>query len=250
MGTLRRLYLAPAQAPQSTLRGDLPYLFGRIQPAQIARHREPVVALHGAVFRLRDGHGRDGTIRPAVLAYESVRIGQDFVAGGGVERSAFGILDARIVVERGFLGAAGVVDALFAGQRVDVGGVEIEIAGQRAELRGLGNAAEGIFRGNLGQLQRGLQHAVERVAGEVAGIGAGRTLAVKYAHADGTRAGFFQRLNLAQAHQRGEFIAFADHAFRGGRASGHGAADDVLREFSKISFQFLVSSFQLSLRHN
>ena len=64
---------------------------------------------------------------------------------------------------------------------------------------------------------------------------------MKHAHADGPGAGFFQRFHLAQADERGEFVAFADYAFGGGRASGHGAADDVLREFSKISFQFLVS---------
>ena len=44
-----------------------------------------------------------------------MRIGQDFVAGGSVERSAFGILDARVEVERGFFGAAGVVDTIWAG---------------------------------------------------------------------------------------------------------------------------------------
>ena len=89
MGTLRRLYLAPAQAPQGALRRDLAYFFGRFQPAQIARHREPVIALHAAIFGLRDGHGRHRTIRPAILADKSVRVGQDFVAGGGVERTAF-----------------------------------------------------------------------------------------------------------------------------------------------------------------
>jgi hypothetical protein len=64
---------------------------------------------------LRDGHGDNLAIRPAVFAYESVRVGENLVAGGGVERSAFGVLDARVVIERGFLGAAGVVDALLAG---------------------------------------------------------------------------------------------------------------------------------------
>ena len=67
---------------------------------------------------------------------------------------------------------------------------------------------------------------------------------MKDAHADGAGAGFFQRLDLAQADQRGKFIAFADDAFGGGGASGHGPADDVLGYFSKISFQFLVSGFQ------
>ncbi len=102
---------------------------------------------------------------------------------------------------------------------------------------------EGIFGRDLRQLQRGLQHAVEAVAREVAGISAGRALAVKYAHADGSRAGFFQRLDLAQADERGEFVAFADYALGGGRAAGHGAADDVLREiFRRSVFQFLSSS--------
>ena len=54
------------------------------------------------------------------------------MAGGGVERSAFGILDARIEIERGFFGAAGVVDAIGAGQRINVFVIEIEIAGERA----------------------------------------------------------------------------------------------------------------------
>ena len=124
------------------------------------------------------------------------------------------------------------------GKRVDVGGVEIEIAGERAQLRGFGNAAEGIFGGDFGQLQRRLQHAVESFAREVAGIGAGGTLAVEHAHADGAGAGFFQRFHLAQADERGEFVAFADYAFGGGGAAGHGAADDVLRDFAKIGFQF------------
>ena len=127
-GTCAVFTLRAPRRRKRALGRDLPDLFRRIQAAQIAGDREPVVALHGAVFGLRDGHGRNRTIRPAVLADKSVRIGQHFVAGGGVERSAFGILDARVVVERGFLGAAGVVDALFAGQRVDVCGVEIEIA--------------------------------------------------------------------------------------------------------------------------
>ena len=65
---------------------------------------------------------------------------------------------------------------------------------------------------------------------------------MKHAHADGARAGFFQCFDLAQANQRGEFVAFADYAFGGGGASGHGAADDVLGELRED--QFLVSGFQ------
>ena len=171
------------------------------------------------------------------------------MASGGVEGAAFGILDARIVVERGFFGAASVFDALSPGKRVDVGRVKIEIASERPELRGVGNAAERIFGGDSRQLECGLQHAVESFAREVAGVGAGGTLAVKYAHANGARACFFKRFHLAEADQRGKFVAFADYALGGGGAAGHGAADNVLGYFTKISFQLSVFSCQFSLRH-
>jgi hypothetical protein len=81
---------------------------------------------------LCDRNRGDGTVRPAVFADEAVGVGQNFVAGGGVERSAFRVLDARVEVERGFFGATGVVDAIGARQGVDVFVIEIEIAGQRA----------------------------------------------------------------------------------------------------------------------
>ena len=192
---------------------------------------------------MRDGNGSDRAIRPAVFADEAVRVGQNFVAGGGVERSAFGILDARIEIERGFFGAAGVVDAIGAGQGINVFVIEIEIAGERAELRSLRNSAERIFRGDLRKLQRGLHHAVEAVAGEIAGVSAGCALAVEDADADGSRSGFFQRFDLAEADERGELVAFAHHAFGSGSAAVHGAADDVLGEFAEVSFQFRVSGF-------
>ena len=63
----------------------------------------------------------------------------------------------------------------------------------------------------------------------------------KHAHANGSRAGFFQGFDLAQANQGGEFIAFADDAFGGGGAAGHGAADDVLGKLRED--QFPVSGF-------
>ena len=74
------------------------------------------------------GHSRDRTVRPAVFADEAVGVRQHFSAGGGVERSAFGVLDARIGIERGLFGAARVLDALGAGQRVNVFVIKIEVA--------------------------------------------------------------------------------------------------------------------------
>ena len=64
---------------------------------------------------------------------EAERVGENFVASGGVERSAFGILDARVGVEGSLFGAASVGDALRPGQRVHVLEIKIEVARKRAE---------------------------------------------------------------------------------------------------------------------
>ena len=40
-----------------------------------------IIALHGASLSLRDGYGRRRAIRPSIFADESVRVGQDLVAG-------------------------------------------------------------------------------------------------------------------------------------------------------------------------
>src|SRR5581483_12159049 len=49
--------------------------------------------------------------------------------------------------------------------------------------------------------------------------------------------------------QRGEFIALTDHAFSGGGAALHGAADDVLGDVFEIGCQGGISSFELRWRH-
>ena len=77
----------------------------------------------------------------------------------------------------------------------------------------------------------------------------GGALSEEDADADGFRAGFFQGLDLAEADESGEFVAFADDAFGGGGASGHGASDDVLGDFAEVGFEFRVSSFEFSWGH-
>ena len=90
-------------------------------------------------------------------------VGQDFVADGGVEGAAFGIDDARIGIERGLLGAAGVVDAVGSGERIDIVVVETEVAVQLAELRRFGNSGEGVFAGDLRQCQRRVHHLANAI---------------------------------------------------------------------------------------
>ena len=222
--------------------GDFADVLGRFEFGQRAGDGEPVIALHRAIVGLRDGNGGDGAVGAAVFADESVGVGEDFVAGGGVEGSAFGVFDARVEIEGGFFGAAGIVDAIGAGERVDVFVIEIEVGGELAELGGLGDASEGIFGGDLGKLESGVHHAVEAGRRKVTGEGAGGALAAEDADSDGAGAGFFQGLDLAEADERGEFIAFADDAFGGSGASVHGLADDVLGEGAEVGFECGVAS--------
>ena len=117
------------------------------------------------------------------------------------------------------------------------------VAGKRAEVRWVGKSGERIFGSNLRKLQSGLQHAVEAVAGKIAGMGAGGSLAVKHPHADSPRAGFFQGFHLAETDQRGKLISFPHDTFRGSGAARHGAADDVQSNLAQVGFEFLISGF-------
>jgi hypothetical protein len=113
--------------------------------------------------------------------------------------------------------------------------IEVEIAGELAELFSRRDAAKRIFRRDLRQLQRRLHHPVKPCAGKIARVRAGRALSEEDADADRFRPGLFQGLDLTEAHERGEFVTLADNAFGGGGAASHGAADDVLRDFAEIS---------------
>ena len=157
-----------------------------------------------------------------------MRVSKDLVAGSSVERAAFRILDARIVIECGFLCSTRVANTLCARKGIDVRKIKVEIACERSELRWVRYSGVRILGCNLCQLQGGAQHAIYACAREVTGISAGRTLAVEDTDANCLRTRLFQRFNLAEADYRGELVAFADHALRGSSTAGHGAADDIL----------------------
>src|SRR3954453_17377808 len=75
---------------------------------------------------------------------------------------------------------------------------------------------------------------------------AGGALSAKDTHAYGSRACFLQGLDLAKANQRGEFIAFANHALGGGGAARHGAADEVFGKLFEVSLDL---RFENCFRH-
>ena len=160
-----------------------------------------------------------------------MRIRQHLVADGRVEGAAFGVGDARVGVERRFLGTARVVDAISRGERIHVVVVKLEVAFQLAQLRGLGNSGEWIFAGDLRQGQRRIHHCSTAFRRQVAGVGAGGALSKEDAHADGLGAGFLQRLHFAQTDHGGELAAVHGYSFGGGGSALHGAAHHVGGDF-------------------
>ena len=112
--------------------------------------------------------------------------------GGGIEVAAGGVLDAGVDGEGGGLAAAGDLDALGGRKVMDIVEVEGEIGAIRgmvlAELAGVGEAGEGVFAGDAGEVERGLHEAVEGVGGEVRRGDAGDAEAAKDAQAEGAGA--------------------------------------------------------------
>ncbi len=75
IGTCAVFALRAAQTAQRALGRDFAHLLGRFEFAESPCDGEPVVALHCAVFGLRDWYGGHGAIRSAVFADEAMRVG-------------------------------------------------------------------------------------------------------------------------------------------------------------------------------
>ena len=102
--------------------------------------------------------------------------------------------------------------------------VELQIAFELAELGGLGQSAEGIVAGDLGEFERGLHHLLDAFGREIRRVG--RTAALRAflasqdADSGAARAGFLQVLHFAHADADGKLLAFGDGALGIGRAAG------------------------------
>ncbi len=199
---MRGLHSARAESPQCAPGGFFTHRFSRIEPRQAARNRIPEIALHSALltFVLRDRHSGNRAVRSAIFADEPVGVGEDLPAGRRIERSSVRILDARVRVKRRFLRPACIVDTLGARQRVNILVIKIKVAGKRSQFCRLGNSSERVFRADLCQFERGLQHALDAGGGKVARISAGRTLSEEDADANGARARLFQGFDLTEPH--------------------------------------------------
>ena len=102
------------------------------------------------------------------------------MARGGVERAAFGVLDAWVEVDRRLFGAARVVDALFPRKRIYVGVVkrsrspEIDPSCDGSGIPAKGSS-EVIFASASADSSIGFKPS----GGEIAGVRAGGALPVK-----------------------------------------------------------------------
>src|SRR5581483_7180567 len=201
--------------------------FRRLEFGERAGDGEPVITLHRGAFLLRDGHGGHGAIRALVAADETVGVGEDLDAGSGIEAAAVGVMNAGIDADGRLFGAAGVVDAVGGGERIDVVVIEIEIGFDLTELFGLRNGRERIFGRDAGEVERGADHLIDAGGGKIAGPGAGGALSEEDANTDGAGAGLLEGFDFAETDGGGKLGAVADDDFGGGGAALHGAADDV-----------------------
>src|SRR5208282_2523884 len=165
------------------------------------------------------------------------------LAGRGVEGSALGVLDAGIGVERGLFGATRVLDALRAGQRVNVFVIKLEISRKRTEFGAFGNSGVWVFRTDLRQFERRLQHALDAGSGKIARMRAGRALSEEDANAYRPRSRLLQGLDLAETHHGRKFVAFADDTLGRRSAALHRAADHVGGQLSKVDCRLCFAGF-------
>ena len=206
----------------------------RFEFRESARRRVPVVALHLAVFRLRDGDSGDRGVGTAVVADEATGVGKYLASSGGVEASSVTVLDAGIGGERGGLGAAGVVDALIAGKRVDVFVVKVEILGELTKGGCFRESGEWVLGGNAGESNGSGDKMFDAFGAQVAGRGACGALTEEDAKADSTGSGFLESVDLAKANESGKFIALANDDFGVGGSGAHGFGDDVGGELVQV----------------
>jgi len=83
---------------------------------------------------------------------EPMRVRQNLVSRSRVERSAFGVLDARVEIERSLFRSPRVIDTLRPRQRINVLVIKIEIAVSEPSCEASGIPAERIFRSDLRKL--------------------------------------------------------------------------------------------------
>src|SRR5262249_53046572 len=76
---------AGTDATQRALGSLATHSFGRFKLLKSAGSRVPIIALHGGAVCLRDRNRGNRAVRPAILSDESQRVGEDFIASGGIE---------------------------------------------------------------------------------------------------------------------------------------------------------------------
>ncbi len=196
-------------------------------PADGACAGVPIVALHLAIGGLRNGTGGDGADGAAIFADKAARVGENLVAGAGIEGAAAAVGDARIGRETCGIGATRERDAVGSGQIVDIVRVDTQISGELSEARRVGQAGEGIFRGDAREIDGATNEPFESRRCQIASGCRCRARADKDAQPGGTRAGILQTFDFALAHQRFEFIAFVEDDFGVGGAGGERLLDEL-----------------------
>ncbi len=152
-----------------------------------------------------------------------------------IERRAFGELNPRVEIERGFFGAHRLVDFPLRGHLRDGIVVKLQVSFEFAEFARLRQATKRIHAGNLGEFQRRLHHFLNALGRKIRRVGRTRPLraflARQHTDASAARARFLQVFDFLHAHADREFLAFGDRALGVRRATGerllHGVGGDL-----------------------
>ena len=218
-----------AQPAQGALGGGAADRLRGVQVGALARGVIPAVPLHLAV---RGGERRGGQAEGgrAVLAGEAVagRVGVARVTVAEVP--ALGVGDARVEGERGPLAASRQVDLRLGGEIVSARIVQAEVAHGAREAGGIGEAGQGIGRGDARERDRLVHQALERVAREIRRGGGGGGAAHEDAQGEVLVAGMLDGVHLPHPHLGREGLVLDHEGVGLGGALAAGPLEDVAQE--------------------
>ncbi len=205
-----------AELAEGAAGGLAPDLAGGIELGEVAARGPVKAAPVLAAGVRRDGDDAERRVRPLVARAKAARQDDGDAARGAAEGRALAIRDARVERERGGLpfpgdrdGARGVDAA--AGRIVEV---EVRRARGVAEELGVGGAGEGVFLGEVRELDGVGDEALDARLGEVARGGSRDALSLDDPQPGGAGARLLDELGLAFADARGELGARAQDALR------------------------------------
>ena len=209
--------LAPAEAAHGALAGAPPHGLGRLELGRVARHRPPVVPLHGLALA-RDHGAAHAVARGLVAAEEAMGVAVHRGPLVGGDGGALGVGDAPVHGARGVLAGRGQRDRALGVEPPRV--VEVELGPLAREPLRWRQPRAGVLARVACDGERGLHRRAHRVLAQVRGAGAALAPAHVHRDTDALVAVELHGLHLPQAHRRREPPVDAGRGLGGIGAAG------------------------------